>query len=109
VKRLPLILLLSLPFAAAAENAKLAADEWGAPKSGQEVLAREPVRKILEAHAATPNTVVSIRYPGGDRGSTWAQELRGWLVAFGIDSARISLEPGSGDADVVRLELRPAP
>jgi hypothetical protein len=109
VKRLTLIPLLLLPLVAAAGNVKLDADEWGAPQSGQEVLAREPVRKILEAYAAAPNGTVSIRYPGGDRGTAWAQELRGWLVAFGIGSAHIALEPGSGDGDVVRLELRPAP
>jgi len=48
---------------------------------------------------------VTIRYPGGDKGNAWALELREWLVALGIPSNYIVLEPGSGGQDRLLLLL----
>jgi hypothetical protein len=44
-----------------------------------------------------------IRYPGGDAGNAWAEAVRDWLVALGVASKRIVLEPGSSSPDALTL------
>ncbi len=77
--------------------------DWARPRHGEWLL-REPSLSAavdaLERHGGA----LEIRYPGGDNGSLWAGELRAWLVALGLDSARIELRPGSASAQ--RIEIR---
>ena len=40
-----------------------------------------------------------VRHPGGDDGNAWALEFREWLVALGVPSHFITLEPASGGVD----------
>lgn len=54
-----------------------------------------------------PNARLLVRYPGGDRGSRWAQELQNWLISLGVPSIDLEMMPGSADVDIIELEIEP--
>jgi hypothetical protein len=107
--RLALILILLLTATAAfAEQAVISAAQWPRPVDGRALAAIEPLRVTVAALDKQPGLRLRIRYPGGDAGSAWAGELRDWLVALGVPSARIDLAPGSGGADIIVVETTQA-
>jgi hypothetical protein len=54
-----------------------------------------PVRAAVQNLVQTPDSLLLIRYPGGDEGSIWAEELQGWLISLGIEPTLIEMRPGS--------------
>lgn len=90
---------------AVAEPWEVTEGEWALPRNG-EALARHAslsaaVGRLLEA----PGSSLELHYAGGDDGLLWVSELRGWLIALGIESSRIELVPGSGRTDRIRLQV----
>jgi hypothetical protein len=80
-------------------------DDWPDRRTTKTVLSIPPIKKLLALFIEDPRRQVTIRYPGGDKGNAWALELREWLVALGIPSSYIVLEPGSGGQDRLLLLL----
>jgi len=76
------------------------------PRSGDALLRYPPLVEAVQQLQANDNAVLEIRYPGGDSGSLWARELQAWLVALGVESARIRRVPGSEAADQLQLRIR---
>jgi hypothetical protein len=64
----------------------------------------EPLARTVEAFDAGAGARILVRYPGGDAGNVWARQVRDRLVAMGIASRHIELQPGSGYADSLVLE-----
>ena len=77
--------------------------EWTLVRSGSTLLNMPALQRVVATMDRQDNGRIVIRYPGGDRGSAWATELRDWLIALGIGSERIVLEPGSGIPDTIVL------
>jgi hypothetical protein len=73
--------------------------DWPERRSAHIMLELNPVRAVLSVFSEKGGQNVIVRYPGGDGGNAWALEFREWLVAFGVPSDFITLEPGSGGAD----------
>lgn len=82
----------------------LNAEMWARPRSGQAVLAMPPVRAVVQKLVQTEGSHLLIRYPGGDEGSIWAEELQGWLISLGIEPTLIEMRPGS-TAEQIELQL----
>jgi len=101
--RVALIFVLILPAIAVAESISLPLDQWKQIDRGQNVVELVPLTRWMQIFESAPDNSVSIRYPGGDQGMAWAEQLRDWLVSLGVASSRIILEPGSGKADVIVL------
>ncbi len=101
--RAALVGVLLLAASAQAGTYTLEAETWTRPRSGDALLALEPVRALLSEFDDTAAARVEIRYPGGEAGLLWALELQDWLVSFGIPSARIRTVAGSGVPDSVQL------
>ena len=80
-------------------------ENWPDRRTTKTVLSILPIKKLMELFVENPRHQVTIRYPGGDKGNAWALELREWLVALGIPSNYIVLEPGSGGQDRLLLLL----
>ncbi|WP_126453275.1 hypothetical protein [Sulfuriflexus mobilis] len=78
----------------------LSAEQWARPRSGQAVLAMPPVRAAVQQLLNTPGGQLLIRYPGGDEGSIWAEELQNWLISLGIEPTLIEMRPGSIPAQI---------
>jgi len=82
----------------------LSAERWARPRSGESVAAMPAVRESVQALLSAPETsTLVIRYPGGEEGSLWAEELHVWLISLGIDAALMDLRPGSSRSDQIEL------
>ena len=83
--------------------------DWPQRRSAHAVLELDPVRAVLSVFSENGGQTVIVRHPGGDGGNAWALEFREWLVALGVPSHFISLEPGSGGVDrlLILVETRP--
>ena len=105
---LPLLLLLFTTAHAADGPWIVDAEFWAAPRSGETVVAEPAVRAAVDTLLfREESSRLVIRHPGGETGQLWAQELRGWLVALGIPSARIQTEPGGVRDDQLPLTVEP--
>lgn len=109
---LPLVTLCLLciwltPTTHAAEIFILSVDEWDRPHDDKTVISLQPLPQLVkhwtEAKQANADTVIEVRYPGGEMGELLAKRLYDWLVVLGIPSSEIILSPGS--ASVTQLEL----
>jgi len=99
-KTLMAALLLAAPFTAHAASATLNAAQWALPQSGS-ALVREPaLAAVMQEFIATPKARLVLHYPGGDEGSLWVHQVRAWLVALGVSSARIELVPGAAPGHI---------
>lgn len=91
--------------AAQASEYSIHAEVWARPRSADALLTLPAVREMLRDFDAHPEASIEIRYPGGEEGVLWAQELRDWLVALGVPSQRVHSQVGSGVQDSIRLLL----
>lgn len=96
--------MLALPGAAAAQELLLSRGQWPQPATGDAVVRLPALRAVLERYEREPGARIIIRHPGGDAGSAWGREVHGWLVALGVPSADIALEPPSGMPDTLILD-----
>lgn len=81
------------------------ADRWATPRSGEALVQMEPLREAVVELMRRPGSRLLVRYPGGEAGQLWVQELRAWLVALGVPSSRIELVPGGVSDDIVQLQV----
>lgn len=89
----------------AADIELLHANEWSVPKQTSTLLAMPAVYKSMQKLQNNVNSILKIKYPGGDEGTLWANELRSWLIALGLSSQRIELIPGSAISTTIELEV----
>lgn len=87
----------------AADKFQLTAAQWAKPKRAETVMQMPAIHNAMMALNKHPANQLVIRYPGGESGILWASELKGWLVALGLDSAHIKLQPGSTSENILDL------
>jgi hypothetical protein len=107
MKRLFALSALLWAVAAQAEVHEITLEEWSRPRHGESLVRLPALRDAVRQWMAAPAARLVIRYPGGEEGGLWAQELRAWLVSLGVPSGRIELWPGSRRDDAVELEVQP--
>jgi hypothetical protein len=95
----------ALPAAIGAKVHTLDAALWARPRSGQAVVALPPVRAAVHELLNQPDSQLAIRYPGGEEGSLWAQEVRDWLVALGLEPGLLLMQPGLAHDDRIELQV----
>lgn len=106
-KLLPVVLLVMATHLKAADvPLRITAFEWAQPRSGEVLLRHPALVEAMRLLQVNESALLEIRYPGGDSGSLWARELQAWLVALGVESARIRLVPGSTAADQLQFRIR---
>ena len=108
MKRLVLLLLL-LPTSvlSAGVSFTLSAPQWAVPKTGETVRTMPVLISVMRELRVNPGSHLLVRYPGGDEGTLWAHELRGWLVSLGLASQRIELQQGSASGTALELTVLP--
>jgi len=99
------ILLFGCTQAAGQSVYLLSAAEWAGPRSGERILQMDGVRPAVLEVLGSSAYRLRLRYPGGDEGRIWVEELRSWLWALGLAPERIELRPGSSTKDVIELEV----
>ena len=87
----------------------LARADWPKVRSGDAVIAVPALKHTIMRFDERERAGIVIRYPGGDVGNAWAFEVRDWLISLGVASQHIVLEPGSGAADVLAIEVVAVP
>ena len=98
--------LLIISASSFADNVELLhANEWSVPKQTATLLAMPAISKSMQKLQNNEHSILKIKYPGGDEGTLWANELRSWLVALGLSSKRIELVPGSAISTTIELEV----
>lgn len=101
--RFVLFALGLLPGAAGALT--LTAGDWPAPRRAEALIAHAPLRALLHSLDAQPGRILVVRHAGGDAGSAFAAALRDALVALGVPSARLRLEPAAAGRDRLIVEI----
>lgn len=100
-------LLMPLALSAQPPVPSLDADTWSRPRSAESLIALAPLRETVAALQASADRRLQIRHPQDEQGELWASELRDWLVALGIPSARIELRADPGVIERVDLLVQP--
>jgi hypothetical protein len=98
-------LLLLLPVSLRAESFSLDAETWARPRSGDTWLHNPTLVQALAAFERMPSGVIVLAHAPGDDGALWAEELRSWLVALGVPSAKIDVKVDDA-ASGVTLDVR---
>jgi hypothetical protein len=95
-----LLLIASMPLPAAEMITRA---DWSLLRQGVNVTQLPVLQRLVDDYDKSDGGQIVILYPGGDRGDAWAIDLRDWLVALGISSSHILLEPGSGIPETIVL------
>ena len=83
----------------------LTAQQWNVPREASSVLAMSALQQAMQEFQSKPANKLLIKYPGGDEGTLWAYELRGWLISLGIASEHIELIPGASKSDQLEISI----
>lgn len=104
--KITLLLMMASTSLAEEQLYILTAQQWNVPRTESAILTMPPLQSMMQAYQKfnlSPRLLV--KYPGGDEGTLWAYELRGWLISLGIGSEHIELVPGSRDANQLEIYL----
>lgn len=102
-----IVMLVFVTNAFSADVELLHANEWSVPKQTVTLLVMPAISKSMRKLQNNTNSMLKIKYPGGDEGTLWVNELRSWLVALGLSSNRIELVQGSAISTTIELEVLP--
>jgi len=83
----------------------LHADEWLLPKQAVTILEMPAIFNSMQTLQKDMNSSLLLKYPGGDEGTLWVNELRSWLIALGLSSKRIELVQGSVNPAIIEFEV----
>ena len=86
----------------------LHSDEWLLPKQAKTLLEMPAIHKSMQKLRTHIDSSLQLKYPGGDEGTLWVNELRSWLVALGLSSKRIKLIQGSAISTTIEFEVLPS-
>ncbi|MGA7964590.1 MAG: hypothetical protein WCB49_01580 [Gammaproteobacteria bacterium] len=79
--------------------------QWSGVTSAEQVIEVKPLRAAIAAFDATSGVRLVVIHNGGEDGLFWAADLKGWLVALGVPSARIVDRIGAIPPGRIRLQI----
>jgi len=106
-----LILLASAGSVSAVDmiQTELKAEQWDMPRQGERILRSPALNHLLKQWQQQSHKLIEIRYPGGEEGELWVNELMDWLVALGVPSEKLHAVQGSGAEDKIQLLIIDSP
>ena len=100
------MLLCVVAAAAAADDTfTLAPAVWDRPRSARAVLEQPAVRQAIELYISRPASRLVIHHGNGPDPLAQADEFRAWLMALGIDGARVSLVNDLRPNESLKMEV----
>lgn len=84
-----LLLLLALP--SMAQTLTLPGEFWQAPRTGQAVRDEPRLQQAVAAYVQSEHVRLRLHHQKRDESTAQAEELRGWLIALGVEAERIEL------------------
>ena len=98
-------LLLTINSFAQPNSVVLTHGAWEIPRHGEVMLKMGELSSIVLQWQSSPDRSIELRYPGGEEGELWVEELKDWLVSLGVPSGKILISPGSDGKDVINISL----
>lgn len=86
-----LLMLVAWPLGAAAERYPLPAQFWLNARSGAAVAAEPALARAVQRFIELPRAALIVHHTREDESVAQAEELRGWLIALGVEASRVSL------------------
>lgn len=83
----------------------LTSEQWNVPREVGTILSMPALQQAMQEYQVKQANQLLIKYPGGDEGTLWAYELRGWLVSLGIASEHIELIPGAAKPGQLEISI----
>jgi hypothetical protein len=99
------LILTSPAFAAEVKEQIIEKNQWPEYVNGINISNLPQVQQVLSGFEENGRIKIIIRYPGGDDGIHWANQMYQWFIAFGVPGQYLSMEPGSGAPDQLLLVL----
>lgn len=87
------------------DELKLKSEHWDLARHGEQLIHIPVLRTIVNEWSSKTDTVIELRYPGGEEGELWVRELMDWLISLGIPSQYLVAVPGSGEADAIKFKI----
>lgn len=97
--------LISINTSAENTGVILSAEAWDISRHGEKLVHVKPLETIVKQWHSTPGKQIELRYPGGEEGEIWVEELKDWLVSLGVPSDSILVVPGSDAKDIINMAL----
>lgn len=107
MNRVLLAMLLLAPLAAGAEVYTVPGQFWLDTRSGASVLAEPAVAQAVQRFLDRPRARLVLHHAREDESTAHAEELRGWLIALGLEAGRIELAETGGVDRTVKIEITP--
>ncbi len=85
--------------------AQLRAEVWDTQRHGEALLKVPALSAIIQKWMLAPSQLIELRYPGGEEGELWVEELHDWFVSLGVPSTKIQILPGSQAEDIINIVL----
>ena len=86
-----LLVLAGWNLNAAAERVVIPAQFWFDARSGESVSSNPALAQTVKRLLDNPHATLLIHHAREDESVARAEELRGWLLALGVESSRLSL------------------
>lgn len=83
----------------------LTSEQWNVPREVNSILSMPALQQAMQEYQSSQSRRLLIKYPGGDEGTLWAYELRGWLISLGITSEHIELIPGAAKSEQLEISI----
>ena len=83
----------------------LTEEQWDLVKQGEQLLTMSVMQQAVDAWSLQQGQAIELRYPGGEEGELWVQELKDWLISLAIPSKYLFSVAGSGKAGVIIIRI----
>ena len=80
-------------------------EQWDLVKQGEQLLTMPMMQQVVVAWSLQQGQAIELRYPGGEEGELWVEELKDWLISLAIPSKYLFSVAGSGKADVIIIKI----
>lgn len=84
---------------------QLQAEKWDISRHGELLIKIPELATIISKWSEQADQKIELRYPGGEEGVLWVEELADWMVALGVPSSAIHKLPGSDAEDIINMVL----
>jgi len=99
------ICLMSNNLNAEAFGIELQSETWEVSRHGELLIKIPALTTIINKWSEDTKQKIELRYPGGEAGVLWVEELMDRLISLGIPSSAIQLLPGSNAEDIIHVVL----
>ena len=84
---------------------RMTEEQWDLIKQAEQLLLMPVMQQVTETWSVQQGSGIELRYPGGEEGELWVEELMNSLISLAIPSQYLFAVPSSGEADVIIIKI----